>query len=249
MMQPTELTGFLLINKPEGKTSFDCIRVLKRLLPKKTKIGHAGTLDDFATGLLIVGIGRQATRLLTALMGTHKSYVATAKLGEWTDSLDLNGKVLETVPVGTISRTDLQDALKKLMPTYQQIPPVYSALKHEGKPLYELARRNKMSMDKLEEISQSKARTVTIFQADICDVQLPFFTLSATVSKGTYVRSLADDVAQQLGLHAATYQLERTASGNLSLSQAVGLDQVTSIEAIQEHLKSIEEITALSCLT
>jgi len=285
-------TGFLLINKPAGITSFDCIRRIKTLLrpryartlrqgsqpapseatagtaelkaslsghpeeersdvsrdegqallPKQLKIGHTGTLDDFATGLLIICIGRQATRMSSALMGMSKEYVFTAKLGELTDSLDLTGNILETVEDIKVTRQQLVDAIQSLCPSYDQIPPIYSALKHEGQPLYHLARRGLKSSEELEKIVAQKGRTVTISDFQLLDFNPPFFTVRMTVSKGAYVRSLANDIAQKLGLPATTYKLERTMINTLSLHQAQKLDIFRSIDDVEKHLMTLEEL-------
>src|SRR5277367_6222931 len=124
------LNGFLLINKPVGITSFDCIRKIRQFLPYKTKIGHAGTLDDFAQGLLIICIGKEATRLVETLMQVDKEYVVRAKLGELTDSLDLTGEIVQETSVPFFLVDDLKNALEKLGSSYEQVPPIYSALKH-----------------------------------------------------------------------------------------------------------------------
>jgi tRNA pseudouridine55 synthase len=234
--------GFLLINKPIDITSFDCIRVLRRRLPGGTKIGHAGTLDDFASGLLIVCIGREATRLVGSLMGLTKEYVVTAKLGELTDSLDYNGKLVEQSAAPMPSRQDLEQALRSLQPSYLQIPPVYSALKHEGQPLYHLARTGAMEHADLSKIVEQKGREVHIYEASLIDYQAPLFTIQVSVSKGTYVRSLANDMAQWLGLPATTYQLERTKIGSLHVSSAHGLEAFVTLADVEQRLIPVSEL-------
>jgi tRNA pseudouridine55 synthase len=234
--------GFLLINKPIDVTSFDCIRFLRKRLPRSTKIGHAGTLDDFASGLLIICIGREATRLVGSLMGLAKEYVVTAKLGELTDSLDYNGKVLEQRIEPMPTRAALAQALRSLQPSYTQIPPVYSALKHEGQPLYHLARTGLMQHEDLSKIVEQKGRLVHIYEAMLIDYQAPLFTIQVSVSKGTYVRSLANDMAQRIGLPATTYRLERTKIGSLSLESALKLNAFASLADIQQHLIPVLEL-------
>lgn len=228
--------GFLLINKPAGITSFACIKHIKRIIRKKIKIGHTGTLDDFASGLLIICIGRSATRYVPDFMGLPKEYVVKAKLGELTDSLDVTGSVIETRPIGNISHADLEKAMCSLMPSYEQIPPIYSALKHEGKPLYELARRQHISAVELEAIVKKKTRRVTLHEMELLSFEPPFFTVRAVVSKGTYVRSLANDIAQKCFLPATTYELERTKIGKASLGQAVHLSSLKTRDDIQNYL-------------
>jgi tRNA pseudouridine55 synthase len=234
------LTGILAINKPERLSSFDCIRHIKRILKQKIKIGHTGTLDNFATGLLIICIGRQATKLVSSLMNKNKEYIVKAKLGELTNTLDYTGKIVEKIDVPNLTQKDIEGAIKKLGSSYMQIPPVYSALKYKGSPLYKLARQNKLDEEKLQEIVQLKSRKVTIYEIELLDFTSPFFTIRAKVSKGTYIRSLANDIAQQLNLPATTYELERTKIGNFSLQNSVHLDDIKSVNDIINNLISIE---------
>ncbi len=237
--------GFLLINKPTGKTSFDCIRVIKKLMPRGTKVGHSGTLDDFATGLLIICIGRPATRLASTLFACDKEYIVKAKLGEQSDSLDCTGKIIQTASdamIDRITETQLREAMQSLQPSYLQIPPIYSALKHQGKPLYTLARKKKLPTDVLETIAQQKGREVFIKEIELLDFKPPFFTIRTLVSKGTYVRSLAHDIAQKLGLPATTYELERTKISNLLLKQSVHLADLCDRLKLQEKLIDIDEM-------
>jgi tRNA pseudouridine55 synthase len=236
-MQELNFSGLLKINKPAGITSYDCIRHIKRILKAKIKIGHAGTLDPFASGLMLICIGRQATKTVDQLMTQDKEYLVKAKLGELTDTLDLTGKVLATQQVAQkLTAQDIEQAIKALGSSYLQTPPVYSALKHQGNPLHELAREQKMESAELEKIVQAKSRQVEIYKIELISVDLPFFTFKAHVSKGTYIRSLANDIAQKLGLNATTYELVRTKIGNYSLEQAVLLTDLKSAEDIQKAI-------------
>jgi tRNA pseudouridine55 synthase len=237
--------GFLLINKPAGTSSFDCIRVVQDLMPRGTKIGHTGTLDDFATGLLIVCVGRQATRLASKLLACDKEYIVNAKLGEQSDSLDRTGKIIQTIPddiVNQITDAQLVAAMHSLQPSYLQVPPIYSALKHQGELLCTLARKQKLPTAVLETIAQQKGRTVFIKEIELVDVQLPFFTIRALVSKGTYVRSLANDIAQKLGLPATTYELERTKINGLDLNYANQLSDIQDRSGLMELLIEVDEM-------
>lgn len=128
-------TGFLLVNKPCGISSYGCIIHVKKILRQKIKIGHAGTLDPFASGLLIIAIGREATRIISTIAVLEKTYVATGKLGELTDTLDHTGKVIKQIDF-IPTQQEVAAALASLGSSYQQTPPLYSALKHEGYPLY-----------------------------------------------------------------------------------------------------------------
>lgn len=237
--------GFLLLNKPVGISSFDCIRVLKRYLPKKAKIGHTGTLDDGACGMLIICIGRSATKMVPLLMGKDKEYVVKAKLGQLTDSLDTQGAMLEDAPVPAVTWEALDSAMQSLCPEYVQIPPVYSALKFHGKPLYALAREQKMLPEELEKIVKEKARTVSIYAIELLEYAHPFFTFKATVSKGTYVRSVANDIACKLGTVATVHTLERTKVGGVSLSRAIQLNAINSVHDIEQNLISCDDFLSL----
>lgn len=237
-MQDIEITGTLLINKPVGITSYDCIRHIKTILrPNKPKIGHAGTLDPFASGLLIICIGRQATKNIDTLVGKDKEYLVKAKLGELTDTLDLTGKIIEdtTGPIA-ITKQQLQPVFDNFEKSYIQTPPAYSALKFNGEPLYKLARENKISTEELEKITQAKRREVAIHRLELLDFNAPFFTFKAHVSKGTYIRSLANDIAQKLDLPATTYELCRTQIGDFKLEQAVKLEEIKSINELKKAL-------------
>src|SRR5260221_7900651 len=184
--------GFLLINKPVGITSFSCVKYLKRILQQKIKIGHAGTLDPFATGLLIVALGREATRLISQIMVMEKTYVATGKCGELTDTLDHTGTIVETTDI-IPSEQNIRNAIALFGSSYEQIPPLYSALQHEGERLYSLARHNSMSTEELQKIAESKKRVVQLYDVQLLSYEPPYFTIQACVSHGTYIRTLIND--------------------------------------------------------
>lgn len=236
---PYTHSGFLLINKPAGKTSTTAVSRIKWIIKQagfKAKIGHSGTLDSFATGLLIIGIGREATRELGALLGAQKTYKATAKLGEETDTLEKTGAIISQKSFEHISQHNLEEAARTLQPSYFQTPPLYSALKHEGSAISSLVRSRKMSDDQLSSIIEGKQREVKIFDLTILNCKLPFFTFEATVSKGTYIRSLANDIAQRCGSCATTYALERVAIENIQFSSAISLDEIKTEEDIRNNL-------------
>ncbi|MBU1007502.1 tRNA pseudouridine(55) synthase TruB [Candidatus Dependentiae bacterium] len=242
-MFPTQ-TGYLLINKPKDITSFDCIRHIKKILNagRKVKIGHAGTLDPFATGLLIVCIGRDATKTISHLLNLDKTYVVKAKLGERTDTLDCTGRMVETSNV-QIQKQEIELAIKNLGSSYMQTPPIYSALKHQGQPLYKLVREKKLTEKQLAEIIKAKSRTVTIHNIKLLNYASPYFSFKAQVSKGTYIRSLSNDIAQKAGSIATTYELERTKIGSISLTKATRLDMLKSVDDIQKNMLSQEQVT------
>lgn len=244
-MDTEAIAGFVLVNKPAGITSFGCIYSLKKLTPKKTKVGHTGTLDDFASGLLIVCVGRQATKLSSALMGCDKEYVVKAKLGELSDSLDLTGKSIQSVDYDhSMTSQMLEQAMKALCPSYVQIPPIYSALKHQGDPLYKLARVKKIDTEILQDIVKQKGREVFIREIELLSFEPPFFTFRAVVSKGTYVRSLAHDIAQKLGTSATTYALDRTRINQFSLQDAVTLSNIQASSSLEQYLIPVEKMKA-----
>ncbi len=242
-MANIELHGLLLINKPANLTSFDVVRQLRALLGWGVKVGHAGTLDPFATGLLIICFGK-ATKLVSLLMDVEKSYRVQAKIGELTDSLDKTGKLLGegTVPENLASQLLL--AIERLGRFYEQKPPVFSALKHQGLPLHLLARHELMARNALEELTQSKARWVMIFEMTIEKVESNFATLFCRVSKGAYIRSLADDLVQTIGLRATTYELDRTSIGPFKLDMAYDLDIFSSSTDIKQRVIPLEEARA-----
>lgn len=234
-------TGFLLINKPAGISSYGCIGYLKRILRQKIKIGHAGTLDPFATGMLIVALGREATRLISHIMVMEKTYVATGKCGELTDTLDHTGTVVTTSDYCP-SHEEVSASLASFGSSYEQIPPLYSALKHQGSPLYSLVRQNNVSLDQLQEIAESKCRTVQLYDLRLLSYKPPYFTIQARVSHGTYIRTLINDIAVRTGSCATTYQLDRTAIGPFDLAQATDLGAINTVEDINHLIIATDAI-------
>ena len=212
--------GFLLVDKAGGWTSHDVVARFRSLL-QEIKVGHAGTLDPMATGLLVLGMGR-ATRLLRYVQQLPKTYVARMVMGVATDTLDADGAVLAREPM-RVSEEEVRAASRRFLGTIQQIPPMVSAVRMGGRRLYELAREGK-------EVERS-ARTVRVFDLDIiefspCDY--PEVTLRVRCSTGTYVRSLADDIARALGGRAHLSSLRRHRIGSLTVDAA---HDVPSIEA------------------
>lgn len=241
-MEYNNQSGFLLVNKPKGISSFACIRKIKYLIGKKIKIGHSGTLDNFASGLLIICIGRQATKQVGTLLNLDKKYRVKAKLGQLTDTLDNTGKIIhEDLDPLNITKSDLEDSIKSIGKSYIQTPPIFSALKYKGKPLYELARKGKDSKE-LDQITKNKQREVHIFNLNILNFEAPFFNFETHVSKGTYIRSLCNDIAKKLGTNATTYELERVAIGKIDISKSIPLESISSIEVLLNNLINIKLI-------
>lgn len=215
------MNGVLVVDKPKGITSFDVVREVRRALKVK-KVGHTGTLDPMATGVLPICIG-DATKIAQFITEATKAYDATVKLGSTTDTLDAEGKVLESRPVPEMTREKIEAALQKFRGTFDQVPPMYSAIKINGKRLYELARAG-------EEVERA-ARTVTVFELTLRDFSADEIQLSVTCSKGFFVRTLAADVGEALGCGAHLSALRRTHSGPFNLSQSMPLSDVPQLGA------------------
>ena len=208
--------GILIIDKPGDWTSHDVVAKLRGLLHER-RIGHAGTLDPMATGVLPVFVGR-ATRAVEFAAEREKEYLATLRLGTVTDTQDITGTILSTQPI-TATREAVEEALAGFRGDIQQVPPMYSAIKREGKKLYELARRG-------QEVERTP-RPITIHELELLDQPSPTdFTLRVLCSKGTYVRTLCHDIGQALGCGGTLAALRRTRSAGFSLNEAVTLEQV-----------------------
>jgi tRNA pseudouridine55 synthase len=204
--------GFLLIDKPSGWTSHDVVAKVRNLLGIK-KVGHAGTLDPMATGLIVLGLGR-ATRLLRFVQAAPKEYVARAIFGVATDSLDADGAILDRQAMA-VALPDVEQAMSRFVGTIAQVPPMVSARKIGGRKLYELARQG-------VEIER-EAREVDIYQLDLIDFapsDYPEVTFRTVCSTGTYVRTLADDIARSLGGRAHLVALRRVRNGSLHVDDA-----------------------------
>jgi tRNA pseudouridine55 synthase len=208
------MNGFLVIDKPQGLTSHDVVARARRLLKEK-RIGHLGTLDPLATGVLPLAVGT-ATRLVEFLSGDDKAYVATLKLGEETDTQDAEGKVVATAPVPALSRTEIERVFSSSVGRIRQRPPMFSAVKIDGTPLYRLARKG-LEVDRAE-------REVEIFRLEIISLELPHITFAVECSKGTYVRTLSRDLGEALGSRAHLTYLRRTRSGIFFLDDALTME-------------------------
>jgi len=215
-----ELTGILLVDKPAGFTSFDVVAKL-RGIAKMRKIGHAGTLDPAATGLLPVFLG-SATRFIDLLPDQDKRYTATFLLGITTDTQDMTGNVLSTRPV-RVSAIDVTTALARFVGKIQQIPPMYSAVKHQGKRLYDLARQGIEVERKPREI---EIRAITMLAAD---EPAGRYTIDVECSKGSYIRTLCHDLGEELGCGGALEVLRRTQACGFSLKNAYTLDDLQTL--------------------
>lgn len=224
--------GALLLDKPVGLTSNAALQKAKKAL-RAAKAGHAGTLDPLASGLLIVLFG-EATKFAGPLLDADKEYVATLKLGERTTTGDAEGEVIQTRPV---SIEGLAPVLERFKGQIEQVPPMHSALKHKGTPLYRLARRG-------EEVARAP-REVRIAQLEVLESAPPRLVLRVVCSKGTYIRTLAEDIGEALGCGAHLAGLRRTGSGRFRVEDARGLDAldedcVLPLPALVEGLARVE---------
>jgi tRNA pseudouridine55 synthase len=209
--------GILNLDKPRGPTSHDVVARVRRLTGVR-RVGHAGTLDPLATGVLLVCIGK-ATRVSEYLGAGQKVYRARVRLGITTDTYDAEGQVVASADLAQVSRAEVERALARFRGTIEQVPPMYSALKHEGQPLHRLARQG---------IEVERApRRVEITRLELTRWEPPECTLEVTCSPGTYVRALAHDVGQALGCGAHLAGLVRLASGRFRLEDGVTLDAFT----------------------
>ena len=224
------MSGFLLINKDVNMTSFDVIRELKHILHTK-HIGHCGTLDPFATGLLVIGVDK-ACKFLSYIESDYKIYKATLKLGEDTDTLDLEGKVINSKPFNHIKESDILTIFSEYIGDIKQVPPMYSALKQNGKKLYELAREG-IEVDR-------KERDIHIDYIHLISFDKDEIVFECKCSKGTYIRTLGNDIAHSLNTCGHLIKLERLQIGNLTVNDAIKVSDVCL-----DDIKPIEEVLTL----
>ncbi|MFQ6091876.1 MAG: tRNA pseudouridine(55) synthase TruB [bacterium] len=227
------MDGVLNINKPTGLTSHEVVTTVRRMVGG-SKVGHTGTLDPLATGVLLLCVGK-ATRIAPYLTNEEKEYVATIRLGVTTDTFDADGEVLEQREV-TVSVEDVRQALRSFVGKIEQIPPMFSAVRHSGKRLYQLARAG--------ETVEREARQVHISGIDLIDFQDNDLTVRVHCSRGTYVRSLAVDIGENLGCGAHIVALQRTRVGRFRLEQSLALEQVERLAAetvLSRHMVSMNE--------
>jgi tRNA pseudouridine55 synthase len=221
--------GFIGVNKPAGMTSHDVVDAVRRRFRCK-KVGHGGTLDPFAEGVLVLGIGRGATKQLSSVVEHEKEYDALMHLGVTTDTGDATGKVMERREWRDVALPDVQKALERFRGEYAQVPPMYSALKRGGTPLYKLARKG-MEVPR-------EPRRVRIYDIRLGSLQLPNVRFSVTCSKGTYIRTLCTDLGELLGCGAHLETLVRTRVGPFDLSGAVRLDDLFALNR-DEFVRSL----------
>ena len=232
------MDGVIVIRKEKGFTSHDVVAKLRGILHMK-KIGHTGTLDPDAEGVLPVALGK-ATRLVDMITDKEKTYEAVMRLGVVTDTQDMSGTVLSQTTELSVTEEELCTVVSSFVGDYMQVPPMYSALKVNGKKLYELAREGKTV--------ERKPRPVHFYEIEILDISFPLVRFRVTCSKGTYIRTLCNDIGEKLGCGGAMEELLRTRSGNFTLEESMTLSQVEEAVAdgtIGEKLVSIEDVLSM----
>jgi len=231
------IDGVLLVDKGSAMTSHDVVAVARRTLDMK-KIGHCGTLDPMATGLLILVLGR-GTKIQDLLMSEEKEYVGTIRLGETTSTQDKDGEVIETREVPELTRERIEEVFARYTGEFEQIPPMVSAIKQNGVPLYKLARRG-------QEVPR-EPRLVQVFSSEILGVHLPEIEFRVRCSKGFYVRTYAHEIGNDLGCGAHLSALRRTRSGRFAVDGAITFDELKAgpRSEVTKRLLSLAEVSRL----
>ena len=224
------MNGVLNIFKPKGMSSFDAVRVVKKVAGTG-KVGHTGTLDPEATGVLPICIGR-ATKIIDYIMDSEKVYEVTLKLGIRTTTYDLEGEVLEERDPSHLTEEEILNSTNSFKGEYSQIPPMYSALKQNGVRLYELARKG------IE--VERKGRLINIHNLEDIKINNPYISMKVTCSKGTYIRSLCYDIGEKLGVFATMTQLNRAKTSVFSQEKSININELTK-ENINDYILSMEE--------
>ncbi len=231
------IDGVLCVDKAVGMTSHDVVAIVRRALDMK-KVGHCGTLDPLATGLLLITLGR-GTKIQDLLMSEDKEYAGTMKLGEVTDSQDSDGEVTEVRPVPELNAPEIDAAFAKYHGDFYQTPPMVSAIKKNGVPLYKLARQGKTV--------EREPRFVHVYAHQILALRLPEIDFRVTCSKGFYVRTYAHDIGQELGCGAHLRALRRTKSGRFSAEGAITIDELKTLprEQTLARVMSLPDVSRL----
>ena len=237
MRLQTEIDGVLLVDKATGMTSHDVVALVRRRLGFK-KVGHCGTLDPLATGLLIVVLGR-GTKIQDLLMSEDKEYVGTLQLGVITDSQDADGATVETRVVPPLEAAQVEAAFARYDGDFYQLPPMVSAIKKDGVALYKLARQGKTV--------EREPRFVHVFAHEIKEVRVPEVDFRVACSKGFYVRTYVHDIGMELGCGAHLKNLRRTKSGRFTLEKSITVDELDmgTAETIRERILSLPEVSRL----
>lgn len=226
------MNGILNVNKPKGLTSYDVIRIIKKEFKWKEKIGHAGTLDPIGEGVLILLLGSM-TKIAEKFLNFDKEYIAEILLGVKTDTDDIEGKVIEERSVENLKEEEIIKVIKSFEGEIEQIPPVVSAIKYKGKPLYKYYRKGI--------IIQPPPRKVKIKKIEILRIEIPYVEIKVLCSKGTYIRTLCRDIGEKLGTGGTQNKLKRTKVGPFRIEDSVEIDQLRK-DGIEKHLITPEEI-------
>ncbi len=231
------IDGVLLVDKASGMTSHDVVAIARRALGTK-KVGHCGTLDPLATGLLIVVVGR-GTKIQDLLMSEDKEYVGTMQLGVLTDSQDADGQIVETRQVPPLSQEQVEASFEKFRGDFYQTPPMVSAIKKEGVPLYKLARQGKTV--------EREPRFVHVYAHEIQQVRLPEIDFRVVCSKGFYVRTYAFDIGNDLGCGAHLKSLRRTKSGKFDLEHSITVAELKTLpaEEVRARMLSLPTVSRM----
>ena len=237
MKSPSPYDGVLLVDKAPGMTSHDVVAIVRNRLATQ-KVGHCGTLDPFATGLLLIVVGR-GTKIQDLLMSEDKEYVGTLKLGEVTNTQDRDGEIIETHTVGPLDQLAIEGAFAKFHGDFYQIPPMVSAIKKEGVPLYKLASEGK--------VVEREARCVHVYAHEIRKIRIPEIDFKVICSKGFYVRTYAHDIGHELGCGAHLSALRRTKSGRFGVDGAVTIEALKtgSKEGIADRIVSLPDVSRM----
>jgi tRNA pseudouridine55 synthase len=229
-----EIDGLLLVDKPMDWTSHDVVNCIRSRF-QLSKVGHCGTLDPIATGLLVLLLGR-ATKLQNRLMSEDKVYTGTMRLGVETDTEDRAGVITATAGAGGVTPEQVQRVAARFIGPQQQTPPMVSAIKKDGKPLYKLARKG--------EVVERKSRPIVIHALELPRIALPDADFRVHCSKGTYIRTLCADMGRALGCGAHMLELRRESSGSFQVTDAVGIDAIKSWE-LSELLQHVRPLAAV----
>lgn len=235
-MDQHALDGILMVDKPSGCTSHDLVDLVRRRFRFK-KVGHCGTLDPLATGLVILTLER-GTKIQDLLMSEDKVYEGTLRLGISTDSQDADGKVVEEKPVPPLAAEQITAAFARFDGDFKQTPPMVSALKRGGVPLYKLARKG--------QVVEREPRPVHVYRHEVRAIRLPDVDFMVECSKGFYVRTYCHDIGEALGCGGHLAALRRTRSGNFDVAEALTADRIKAIESIEElrpHIVSLPEVS------
>lgn len=225
------MNGVVIVDKPAGKTSHDVVSMMRKIY-KTRRVGHTGTLDPMATGVLPICVGN-ATKAADMLTAADKKYSAVLKLGVKTDTLDIEGAVLEECDVN-VTEDAVREVIESFVGEQEQLPPMYSAIKQNGKKLYELAREGK--------VVEREKRKITIFSIYIQKIELPYISIDVHCSKGTYIRSLCDDIGSRLGCGAIMTELRRTETAGFCIDEAHTVEELSQSENPEQFLLATDEL-------